>query len=78
VPQLVVPHIADQFYWARRVTQLGVSVPAMTRRRLDAAGLADALETILDNEIVGERARELGVQLRAEATASDPVRALIG
>lgn len=78
VPQLVVPHIADQFYWARRVTQLGVSVPAMTRRRLDAADLAAALETILDNEIVSERARELGVHLRAEAAASDPVRALIG
>ena len=78
VPQLVVPHIADQFYWARRVTQLGVSVPAMTRRRLDAAGLAAALEAILDNEIVAERARDLGDRLRAEAAASDPVRALVG
>jgi UDP:flavonoid glycosyltransferase YjiC (YdhE family) len=78
VPQLVVPHIADQFYWARRVTQLGVSVPVMTRRRLDAAGLAAALETILDNEIVAERARDLGDRLRAEAAASDPVRALVG
>jgi len=78
VPQIVVPHIADQFYWARRVTQLGVSVPAMARRRLDAAGLAAALETILDNEIVTERARDLGAQLRAEAAASDPVRTLLG
>lgn len=78
VPQLVVPHIADQFYWARRVAHLGVSVPAMARRRLDAAGLAAALEAILDNEIVSERARDLGTQLRAEAAASDPVRALLG
>ncbi len=78
VPQIVVPHIADQFYWARRVAQLGVAVPAMARRRLDAAGLAAALETILDNEIIGERARDLGAQLRAEAAASDPVRALLG
>jgi UDP:flavonoid glycosyltransferase YjiC (YdhE family) len=78
VPQLVVPHIADQFYWARRVAQLGVSTPAMARRRLDAAGLAAALETILENEIVAERALDLGARLRAEAAASDPVRALLG
>ena len=78
VPQLVVPHIADQFYWARRVAQLGVAVPAMARRRLDAGGLATALEAILDNEIVSERARDLSAQLRAEAAAADPVRALLG
>jgi len=77
-PQVVVPHIADQFYWARRVAQIGVAAPGITRRRLTSTGLAAALETILDNEIVSERARDLGTQLRAEATASDPVRALLG
>jgi UDP:flavonoid glycosyltransferase YjiC (YdhE family) len=78
VPQIVVPHIADQFYWSRRALQLGVATPGILRNRLDAPRLAAALEAILDNEIVAERASELGARLRAEAAASDPVRALIG
>lgn len=77
VPQIVVPHIADQFYWARRVARLGIGVPAMPRRRLGAAGLATSIREALDNEILAERARDLGVQLRAEVAASDPVRALL-
>lgn len=77
VPQVVVPHLADQFYWARRGVRLGVAVPAMTRRRLDAAGLASALREALDNEVIAERAQQLGVCLRAEAAASDPVGTLL-
>ncbi len=78
VPQIVVPHIADQFYWARRVEHLGIAAPGVTRRGLDATQLAAALEMILDNEVIAERASELGARLRAEAAASDPVRALLG
>lgn len=78
VPQIVVPHIADQFYWSRRVGQLGIAPPGIPRKRLDATRLAGAIEAILDNEIIAERAHDLGVRLRAEAAASDPVRALIG
>jgi UDP:flavonoid glycosyltransferase YjiC (YdhE family) len=76
VPQVVVPHLADQFYWARRVERLGIAVAAMTRRRLDAAVLAASIREACDNEILAERARDLGVRLRDEAAASDPVASL--
>jgi len=77
VPQLVVPHLADQFYWARRVALLGLGAPSIRRSRLDAPGLIGALSTILDNEFVAERAREVGEQLRREASAIDPIAALL-
>lgn len=77
VPQVVVPHLADQFYWAHRLVRLGVAVPAMPRRRLEAASLAASIREAVDNEILAERARELGVRSRAEVDASDPVRALV-
>ena len=77
VPQLVVPHIADQFYWSNRAMQLGIAAPGIARKRLDAPRLAATLEAILDNEIVTERAGELGIRLRAEAAAADPVGALL-
>ena len=73
VPQLLVPHIADQFYWARRVNELGLGPPGLGKRQLRADRLCAALGAMLDNEIVAERAREVGERLRDEARAIDPV-----
>ncbi len=67
VPQIVVPHIMDQFYWGRRVQLLGLGPPPLPRRRLRAESLATALEACLDNELLAERARELGERLRARS-----------
>jgi vancomycin aglycone glucosyltransferase len=78
-PQVLVPHVLDQFYWARRVEALGIGVGRVARRRLSFAGLRDALAAVLDAEIVAERAREIGARLRRDAdSAADSVAALLG
>ncbi|MDH3213676.1 MAG: glycosyltransferase [Myxococcales bacterium] len=75
VPQVVVPHVLDQFYWARRVSRLGLGPPPLPRVRLRAKQLAAVLGAVLDNDVVVERARELGERLRdAHARAPDPAR----
>ena len=71
VPQIVVPHIFDQFYWARRVAELGLGPPAPRRSRLTAQPLAESLAATLDNEVLLERARELGERLRSRVAADD-------
>ena len=73
VPQIIVPHLLDQFYWARRVSLLGLGPPAIPRRRLTGQRLMDALWMTLGNETLSERARELGARLRA---SQDPERAV--
>ncbi len=70
-PQVLIPHLLDQYYWANRVSQLGLGPPAIRRNRLTARQLADTLCATLDNELLAERAAELGSRLRDEATA-DP------
>jgi vancomycin aglycone glucosyltransferase len=64
VPQVVVPHLLDQFYWAARVTDLGLGVALPPRRRLTADALAGALAALRDNDLVSERAAEMGSRLR--------------
>ena len=64
VPQVVVPHVLDQFYWARRVSLLGLGPPPLPRSRLCAEGLAATLASTLDNDVLAERARALGARLR--------------
>ncbi|HME74043.1 MAG TPA: glycosyltransferase [Myxococcota bacterium] len=74
IPQIVVPHIADQPYWGRRVELLGIGPPAIPRKRFSAQTLEAALTAILDNEIVAERASELAGRLRARAAIDvDPI-----
>jgi UDP:flavonoid glycosyltransferase YjiC (YdhE family) len=63
-PQILVPHVLDQFHWGRRVERLGLGPPALPRRRLTAADLAAAIHSVLDNDVVVERAAELGARLR--------------
>jgi vancomycin aglycone glucosyltransferase len=73
VPQVVVPHVLDQFYWAIRVARLGLGPPPLRRTRLTARRLASVLEATLDNELLAERARAFGKGLRdAVARAPSP------
>jgi vancomycin aglycone glucosyltransferase len=51
-PQVVVPHHYDQYYWARRVAQLGIGVPGPRAGKLSAGALADAVRKCLRPEVI--------------------------
>ncbi|GAA6525368.1 glycosyltransferase [Intrasporangium sp. DVR] len=65
VPQVVVPHIADQPYWGRRVHELGVGAAPIHRKHLSAEGLAAAVTSAARPEVARE-AGALGEVIRAE------------
>lgn len=78
VPQILVPHVLDQFHWAARVQRLGVAPPPLRRRTLTAYGLAHRLRAVCENEWLGENAAELGRGLRADlANRADPVDSVL-
>jgi vancomycin aglycone glucosyltransferase len=78
VPQIVIPHLLDQFYWAARVTRLGLGPPPVPRHRLSAERLAGVLAAISDNDVLRDRAHELGERLRSRAAAApDPAEVLL-
>ncbi len=77
-PQIVVPHVLDQFQWAHRVAASGVGPPPLVRRRLHAAALAETIRATLENDLLQERAAELGTRLREALDARpDPERVLL-
>ncbi|WP_086820646.1 glycosyltransferase [Allokutzneria sp. NRRL B-24872] len=61
-PQVVVPQIADQPHWARRVAELGIGV-AHEGRRPTVESLAAALATALT---LGTRAKEVASEVRSD------------
>ena len=66
VPNIVVPHFADQYFWGRRVAALGAGPPPIPRPELTASRLAQALNTVLTDPVIGRRAAEIGACVRAE------------
>ncbi|GAB2750915.1 glycosyltransferase [Terrabacter koreensis] len=65
VPQVVVPHAADQPYWGRRLAALGVAAPPIARKDLTPSRLRAALEVALAPE-ARRAASALGEQVRSE------------
>jgi UDP:flavonoid glycosyltransferase YjiC (YdhE family) len=70
VPQLVVPHLLDQFFWAERVRTLELGPGFVSRRRLTARRLASGLRACLDQPRFGDRARALVPHLVDDGVAS--------
>jgi UDP:flavonoid glycosyltransferase YjiC (YdhE family) len=65
VPQVAVPHIADQHYWGRRVAELGVGSAPIPRRHLTVDRLVEAISEAARPKTVQAAAR-LGEQIRGE------------
>ena len=63
IPSVVVPFFADQFFWGRRVTELGVGATTPARDRITADVLTDALRAALSR---AQPARALGDRVAAE------------
>jgi sterol 3beta-glucosyltransferase len=66
VPSLVTPFIYDQFYWGRRLADLGVSPPLLPFARLTAPRLAAAIDQAVTDSTMRTRAAILGNKVRAE------------
>ena len=66
VPSVLVPHMGDQPFWAKRVTELGVGPQPMPRRKLTSERLAAAITTATTDQNMQARAAALGERIRAE------------
>lgn len=66
VPAVVVPHMIDQYTWARRLHELGAAAAPIPRRRLTAQRLEQALTEVLGDPSMRARAQELGEKISQE------------
>jgi sterol 3beta-glucosyltransferase len=72
-PTVCVPHMGDQFFWARRVHALGAGPKHIPRKRLTVQRLADAIHEATGNARIKERAAAAGEQIRSEDGVSAAV-----
>lgn len=80
-PSIVVPHIADQFYWAALLHRHGVAAEPLPAPRLDAARLGKRLDALRSRPEPASRAAALAEALRGDrglAAACEQIEALRG
>lgn len=63
IPQVVMPQLLDQNFWAHRVWMLGLGPKHVPRHGKDPALLASALRACLDDRAMRERARTFSQEL---------------
>jgi UDP:flavonoid glycosyltransferase YjiC (YdhE family) len=66
LPSVIVPFGADQPFWARRATDLGVAPPPIPTTRLTRERLTEALRLALTDPAMRRRSAELGDRIRSE------------
>ncbi|CAG8590812.1 2169_t:CDS:10 [Acaulospora morrowiae] len=77
VPSVIVPHFADQPWWASILHRHGVSPNGgINARTVNAERLYEAISAVLVDEKMQERAEELGRKIRSEHTCS-PIEKIV-
>jgi vancomycin aglycone glucosyltransferase len=59
VPQILLPHILDQYYWAHRVEVLGLGPPAVPVERVTVELLCDRMSRGVNDPFIQERVKRL-------------------
>ena len=74
VPQIIVPHILDQFYWADRIHFLGLGPEPIWRPKLTGEKLKAAILEVVTNARFQQRAREIALILQKQDSLENAVR----
>jgi UDP:flavonoid glycosyltransferase YjiC (YdhE family) len=75
VPQIVLPFIADQHFWAQRIAELGVGTEPLKHKKLSVEQALLAFRTVTQDQTMRKRARLLGEKVQQEHGVEEAVRA---
>jgi UDP:flavonoid glycosyltransferase YjiC (YdhE family) len=65
-PQMVLPLLLDQFYWAHRVQKLGIGPGGINIGKISKEGLREKVLDLMTNPVYREKAEALGALVRSE------------
>lgn len=68
VPQVIVPHVLDQYYWGDRVWRSGLGPRPIKRSVLGVRALSNALRCCVSDERIRERAEKTARSIDRQAS----------
>jgi vancomycin aglycone glucosyltransferase len=73
IPQVLLPHILDQYYWAHRVKVLGLGPPALPIERVTVEVLCNRISRAVNDPLIRERVNRLAPAVAARNGVSAAV-----
>ena len=73
-PQIVVPHVADQFFWGKQTASTGLGTTPIPRRALSKETLHQAIRTVTYDMPMRERAQTMGERIRGEDGTGEAIQ----
>jgi UDP:flavonoid glycosyltransferase YjiC (YdhE family) len=71
IPQIVVPHLMDQFYWAARLEAMGIGKRSRHPSKLRARKLASTILEVASDKSFAQRARDVAERMEDGGAALD-------
>jgi sterol 3beta-glucosyltransferase len=76
VPATAIPFMMDQPFWGRRLEALGVGTRPIPMKHLTAEKLARAIEKMVQDTTMQEKAKALGERIRSEDGTANAVASI--
>lgn len=77
VPQVIVPHILDQYYWGEQVWRSGLGPPPVWRSKLTVAKLCKAIRICTEKQSYRQKARLVGQEIRRADGVRRTIQAIL-
>jgi UDP:flavonoid glycosyltransferase YjiC (YdhE family) len=77
VPQIIVPHALDQYYWGHQIFRSQLGPRPIRRSRLTAKKLAGAIEECLSNDQIIQKAKKVGAMIDRKHGLEMTVREIV-
>ncbi len=77
VPQIIVPHALDQYYWGHHVYQSQLGPKPTWRSRLTSQKLAEAIQECMSNKQIRQKAKVASEMIRREDSLEMTVREIL-
>ena len=76
VPQIIVPHILDQYYWAERIHRLGLGPAPIWRAKLTRQRIQQAMTACIGDADMVRRAADLRARIQRQSPIAAAIQAL--
>jgi len=73
VPTITVPFFFDQFFWGKRVADLGVGPKPIPHKNMKLSQVCDAISQVVTDQTFKQKATRLGQQIKTESGVTNAV-----
>lgn len=78
VPQIIVPHLLDQYYWGNQIYQSSLGPSPIWRSRLTSKKLVTAIRECLSNRRIRQKAKEAAGIIKQQDSLEFAVNEILG